>query len=50
MILGIIISAISTFFIHNQAQIYFFGLGCIIFIIGASLRFKKEKELGGEDD
>ena len=41
MILGVIVSAFSTFFIHNQAQIYFFGLGCIFFIIGASLRFKE---------
>lgn len=43
MFLGVIISTISAFFILNKAQIYFFGLGCIFFIVGASLRFKEVK-------
>ena len=44
MILGIIISAISAFFIHNQAQPYCFGLGCIIFIIGGAIKEKEEED------
>ena len=50
MILGTIISAVSAFFIHNHYQPYCFAVGCVIFIIGASLRFKEEKESGGDDD
>jgi len=44
MTLGVIICIISVFFIHNSYQPPVFFLGCIIFIIGTSIRYKEVEE------
>jgi len=44
MIFGIIISVVSVFFIHNYTQNYWFLAGCIVFIVGLSLKYKDKSE------
>jgi len=44
MVAGIVMSVASIVFIHNYTQNYWFLAGCIIFIIGLSLKYKDKSE------